>query len=250
MRHRDLFLNLVRTNLRVRYKTTALGGLWFLLNPLLLTVILTIVFQYVVRLGIPRYPVFVLAGLLPWTLFQEGLLNASSSIMRSAALVKRSQVPRALIVLAAIAASAVQFVMSLTVLFALMAVLGTQPSRYLLLLPVVMCLQLCCLTGLGLAAAGLNVIYRDVEHVLGLALRAGFYLTPSFYPLEFVPAEWRGVYLLNPAASIIEIYRRTIAEGSAAPAGIWALAGATSLVLLLAGVWIFHHFEPHFDDHV
>lgn len=248
--YRDLFFNLVRTNLTVRYRTTALGALWFVLNPLLLTLALTIVFQYVVRLGIPRYPLFVLAAILPWTLFQEGLSSASTSITRSAALVKRSRVPRAFLVLSAIGASAVQFLISLTVVFALMAVQGKQPTRYLLLLPVVMLIHLCCLAGIGLAAAALSVVYRDVEHILTLGLRAGFYLTPTFYPLEFVPAAWRGLYLLNPAASIIEIYRRTIAEGSAAPASIWMIAATSSMVLLLVGGLIFRRFEPQFDDHV
>jgi lipopolysaccharide transport system permease protein len=248
--HRDLFFNLVRTNLTVRYRTTALGALWFVLNPLLLTLILTIVFQYVVRLGIPRYPLFVLAAILPWTLFQEGLSSATTSITRSAALVKRSRVPRAFLVLSAIGSSAIQFLISLIILFALMAAQGRQPSRYLLLLPAVMLVQLCCLAGLGLAFAGLSVIYRDVEHVLTLALRAGFYLTPTFYPLEFVPPAWRGLYLLNPAASIIEIYRRTIVEGSAAPASLWAIAATTSVVLLVVGGLIFRRLEPHFDDHV
>jgi ABC-type polysaccharide/polyol phosphate export permease len=249
-RHRDLYLNLVRTDLTVRYKTTTLGAMWFVLNPLLLTLILTIVFQYVVRLDIPNYPVFVLSALLPWSLFQEGLSNASTAITRSAALVKRSRVPRSLLVLAAIGASAAHFVVSLLILFGLMAVMGVPPTWYLLFLPVVMVLQLCTMTGLGLALAGLNVVYRDVEHVLTVLLRIGFYLTPTFYPLEFVPQGWRGLYLLNPFATIIEIHRRTVAMGAAAPAQIWITAAATSFVLLLVGGWIFRRLEPRFDDHV
>jgi ABC-type polysaccharide/polyol phosphate export permease len=240
----------VRTDLTVRYKTTLLGTLWFVLNPLMLTLILTIVFQHVVQLGIPKYPVFVLSALLPWSLFQEGLGNGSTSITRSAALVKRSRVPRALLVLAAIGASAAHFLVSLVILFGLMAIMGVQPTWYLLQLPVVMVLQLCTLTGLGLALAALNVVYRDVEHVLTLILRVGFYLTPTFYPLEFVPEAWRGLYLLNPAASLIEIYRRTLAQGSAASADVWLNAAAAAVVLLLAGTWIFHRLEPRFDDHV
>jgi ABC-type polysaccharide/polyol phosphate export permease len=179
-----------------------------------------------------------------------GLGNASTAVTRSAALVKRSRVPRAFLPLAAIGASAVHFLISLVVLFGLMAIQGTPITRYILLLPFVVLLQLCCLTGLGLAVAGLNVVYRDVEHILTIALRVGFYLTPSFYPVAYVPPAWRDLYLLNPTASIIEIYRRTLAEGTAAPGGVWATATATSLLLLLAGWWIFKRLEPHFDDHV
>jgi ABC-type polysaccharide/polyol phosphate export permease len=247
---RDLFLNLVRTDLTVRYKTSALGTLWFILNPLLMTGMLTIVFQYVVRLDIERYPIFVLSALLPWMLFQEGLTNASTAITRAAALVKRSRVPRSLLALAAVGAGAVHFGFSLLVLFGLMAIEGASPTLSLMLLPFVLAIQLLCLTGLGLALAALNVVYRDVEHVLGVVLRIGFYLTPCFYPLSYIPPQWRDVYLLNPAASIIELYRRTLFDGTAGPLRIWGFAAATSTMILILGVWVFHRLEPHFDDHV
>jgi lipopolysaccharide transport system permease protein len=247
---RDLFLNLVRTDLAVRYKTTGLGALWFLLNPLLMAGILTLVFQHVVRLDIPRYPVFVLAALLPWTFFQMGLGNAATSVTRAAALVKRSSVPRVLLPLSAIGASLVHFGLSLLILFGVMLVLGTPFTGYLLLLPLAILLQLACLTGLGLLTAGLNVVYRDVEHVLAIALRLGFYLTPSFYPVAYVPSGWRDLYLLNPTAAIIEIYRRTLAEGGPVPVRVWASTAVTSLALLLLGGWLFRRLEPRFDDHV
>lgn len=247
---RDLFLNLVRTDLAVRYKTTGLGTLWFLLNPLFMTLVLTVIFQHVVRLDIPRYPVFVLAALLPWTFFQMGLGNAATSVTRAAALVKRSSVPRALLPLSAIGAALVHFLVSLLPLFGLMLWLGTPFTRYLALLPLAILLQVTCLTGLGLLVAGLNVVYRDVEHVLAIALRLGFYLTPSFYPVAWVPADWRDLYLLNPTAAIIEIYRRTVAEGGPVPARVWLTTALTSLVLLLVGGWLFHRLEPGFDDHV
>jgi ABC-type polysaccharide/polyol phosphate export permease len=249
-RYRDLYTNLVRTELTVRYKTTVLGTLWFLLNPLLLTTILTVVFQHFVRLEIPNYAFFVLSGLLPWTLFQEGLNGSSSSITRSAALVKRSRVPRVLLVLATIGASTMHFLVSLAVLFGLMAIARIPPTSNVLLLPAAMLVQVCCLTGLGLAAASLNVLYRDVEHVLTLGLRLGFYLTPVFYPLDYVPEAWRGVYLINPMVSIIEIYRHALIGGHAVPPQMWLTAGVTSLVVLGAGVWTFRQLEPAFDDHV
>jgi lipopolysaccharide transport system permease protein len=249
-RYRDLLLNLVRTELTVRYRSTVLGTLWFLLNPLLMTIILTVVFRHFVRLDVSNYTVFVLAGLLPWTLFQEGLNAASGAVTRSAALVKRSRVPRVLLVLATIGANTMHFLVSLVVLFGLMAIERVAPTRELVLLPAAIFVQLSCLTGLGLAAAGLNVLYRDVEYVLGLALRLGFYLVPVFYPVEFVPEAWRRVYLLNPMAGLIAIYRHMLIGGSPLPAHTWLGADVTSFVLLCTGGWIFWRLEPAFDDHI
>jgi lipopolysaccharide transport system permease protein len=247
---RDLFVNLAKAELTARYKTTTLGVLWFVLNPLLMTLILTIVFGYVVRIQIERYPMFVLAALLPWTFFQTGLVNATGSFVRSVAMIKRVRMPRVLIPLAAIAASLAHFVVSLVVLLAVMVVLGVPLSPHVMLLPGAILLETACVTGLGLATASANVLFRDVEHILTAVLRALFYLTPTFYPLSYVPERWQPLFLLNPAAGLVEIHRALLLGGALPEARVVGATIAATVVVLAAGLVVFHHLEPGFDDHV
>jgi homopolymeric O-antigen transport system permease protein len=247
---RDLFVNLAWAELTARYKTTTLGVLWFVLNPLLMTLIFTIVFGYVVRLEIERYPMFVLSALLPWTFFQTGLVNATGSLVRSVAMIKRVRMPRVLIPLAAIAASLAHFVVALVVLLAVMAAFGVSVSSHAVFLPGAILLEAACVTGIGLATASVNVLFRDVEHILTAVLRALFYLTPTFYPLSYVPERWQPLFLLNPAAGLVEIHRALLLGGALPDARVVVATVVTTTVVLAGGLAVFYWLEPDFDDHV
>jgi lipopolysaccharide transport system permease protein len=246
----DLLRNLVSAELTARYKTTALGIFWFVLNPVFSMLILVVVFHFFIPLDIPHYPVFVLSALLPWTFFQMGLSDACGSLPRSASLVKRVMIPRAFIPLAAIIASLIHFLVSLSVLFALMIATRVPFSPYIAALPAVILLQMIFLLGIGMLTASLNVLYRDVEYLLDPILRAMFYLTPSIYPLSWVPKRFLVLYLLNPMAGIIETYRQTLVNGSFPPLKVLGITLLTSLATLALGIAIFNRLEPHFDDYI
>jgi len=247
---RDLLRNLVRAELTARYRNTSLGIIWFILNPVLSTIIILVVFGVFMRVDIAHYPVFVLSALLPWTFFQMGLSNASTSIPRSAGMIKRVRIPRAMIPLAAIIASWMHFLISLSVLFLLMAAMKVRFTAFILCLPAVMALQMLFLVGAGLLSSSLNVLYRDVEYLIDPLLRAGFYLTPSFYPLTWVPKRFLNLYLLNPMAGIVEIYRETLVQGTLPHLSLVTITSLVSLATLMAGVMVFARFEPHFDDYL
>ncbi len=246
----DLLRNLVWAELTARYKTTALGILWFVLNPVLGLVIMIVVFHIFMHIDVPHYPVFVLSALLPWTCFQMGLNNASGSIPRSASLVKKVLIPRAFIPLSAIVASLIHFLISLSVLFLLMALTSVPFTPYMLCLPAVMVLQLIFLAGAALLTASLSVFYRNVEYLIDPLLRAMFYLTPSIYPLSWVPRKFLNLYLLNPMAGIIEIYRQTLVQGSFPGLSILGITSIASLAILALGVIVFSRGEPYFDDYI
>ena len=247
---RDLFLNLTRTELTARYKTTALGILWFGLSPALLTIVFTVVFQHLLQLAIDQYALVVLAAVLPWSYSQTALQNSTTAITRSSGIVKRVRIPRALIPLSTVAASLVHFVASLTVMVALLPALGGTLTPWLFALPMVVALHTAGLAGLALLTSGLNVYYRDVEHVLALALRVGFYITPTFYPLSYVPAFWRPLALLNPMTGILEVYRALIVHGTTPPADVLTAAVLWSVLSLGLGWLTFRRCEPDFDDYV
>ncbi|HLI81282.1 MAG TPA: ABC transporter permease [Candidatus Binataceae bacterium] len=246
----DLLRNLVWAELTARYKTTAFGVLWFIVNPMLMMGILVLIFGRIVNLDIPNYPAFVLSALLPWTFFSMGMTNAATSLSRAAGLVKRVRIPRAFVPLSALVAELVHFLISLVMLFALMALMHVRVSPLIVFLPVIIVLEMAFLIGAGLLVASLNVLYRDVEHILSPGLQALFYFTPTFYPLSYVPKPWVRWYLMNPMAGIIELYRNTLVAGWPASKMVVEMALITSMVTLVAGIVIFRRLEPHFDDYI
>jgi ABC-type polysaccharide/polyol phosphate export permease len=248
---RDLLLNLVRTELTARYKNATFGLLWFILNPALMTGVLMVVFKGFIRIPIADYHLFLLAGVLPWTYFQMGLGNAATSLTRAPAMIKRVRVPRVLVPLATILASLVHFLFALAVVLAVLLALGRAPGPGpLLTLPLIIAIETLCLVGLGLVAASLNVRYRDVEHVVTMGLRFGFWLTPIFYPLEYVPARFRGIASLNPLTGLLESYRAVLVENTLPGAGALGSAAMVAVVLIGVGVAVFTRLDPHLDDHV
>ncbi|MEO7117394.1 MAG: ABC transporter permease [Candidatus Limnocylindrales bacterium] len=247
---RDLLRNLIKAQLSSRYRTTSLGLLWFILTPLLWALILTLVFQYLLRLDIPNYPIFVLSALLPWTFFQGAVSSATTSVSKSTGLVKRVRIPRIYLPMSEVITTLVHFLASLVVLFALMLVAGIGVTGAIVLLPFIVVIETVCALGFGLIGASLNVFYRDVEFLLTTALRALFYLTPSFYPLSYVPEQWRPVYLLNPMAGIIDSYREIVVYGHAPSLLVLGEATLMSMLFLVIGVVLFVRAEPSFEDHI
>jgi ABC-type polysaccharide/polyol phosphate export permease len=147
-------------------------------------------------------------------------------------------------------ASLVHFLVSLLMLFGLMWFMQVRISPFVAFLPIVILIQLVFLTGACLLTASLNVLYRDIEHILSPALQALFYFTPTFYPLSYVPKQWLGWYLVNPMAGIIELYRNVLVAGWPASAMVLEMAVITSLITLVAGVVVFRRLELHFDDYM
>ena len=246
----DLLRNLIWAELTARYKTTALGILWFIVNPIVMMGILVIVFGNMVHLSIPNYPAFVLCALLPWTFFQTAISNAAGSLSRALGLVKRVRIPREFIPLSALIAALVHFLISLGLLFVIMWFTRVRVSPFVFLLPVIVTIQMVFLVGACLLVASLNVLYRDLEHILAPALQALFYFTPTFYPLSYVPKQWLRWYLVNPMAGIIELYRNVLVAGWPASALVLEMALGTSLITLVLGIFVFSRLELHFDDYI
>lgn len=245
---RDLMVNLVRVELSSRYRSTVLGFAWFILTPLLMTIVLTVVFTVVFDVGIPEYPVFVLSALLPWTFFQSGLASGTTSVRRSSNLVKRARMPRVFLPLAAIGSNLAMLLASLVVLLGLMVVLRLSFHPTLLLLPFAIGLSVLTVTGAALAGAALNVAFRDTEHLMNAGLRMLFYLSPIIYPLSSIPEEWRAVYLLNPVAGTVEVWRDLIVRGVLPGADVVLITIAAGVALLAVGIWVFRRGEPGFED--
>ncbi len=214
VRYRELLANLVRKELKIKYKNSALGFVWSLATPLLYLLVFSVALTELLGQGMPQYYFYLLSGLLAWNLFTAASNATTTAIVGNASLVTKIYFRREILPLSAIGAALVHFLLQLAVLLASMVVL--QHYRFwdagLLLLPLAIVVQVLLLVGMGLVLTTANVYYRDVQHLLEIALLAWFWLTPIVYSTSLVsgrPTFWR-VYLLNPMTPIVLGYQRAL----------------------------------------
>jgi lipopolysaccharide transport system permease protein len=250
-RHRDLLILLVQKDLKVKYKGTALGFFWSLLNPLLLMVVYSVVFSVLVRFQIERYPVFLLSGLLPWNAFVATITSASTSLVANANLVRRVRFPLEFLPLTSVLSGLVNLVLSLAILL-VFALLFRQPlGAPLIMLPLLLVIQLVFTTGVCLVLSALLVYFRDLEYLVGIGLTALFFLTPIIYPLSAVGGNRLAIILkLNPMTWLITSYQ-SIWHDNAWPKPSYLVAfAAMSLLVLLLGRFVFRRLQGRFAEEV
>lgn len=265
--YRDLIRNLVVRDLKVRYKNSVLGVLWSLLNPLLMMLVFSVVFTFMwPNQGTAHFPVFLLAGLLPWNFFQGSVMAATASIVGHGHLIKKVYFPREVLPISVVLSNLVNFLLAMLVLFSFLIVSGIGFTPYILWLPVIILIQVAFTLGLAFLFSTLNVFYRDTLMILDVGLLAWFFLTPVFYSMEIIPsskivlgyeiAVHRLVRWLNPMASLIDAYR-TILYGSTngAPPGPPALdfllrTSVTAAIVLWIGWLVFRRFSSVFGEEI
>ena len=191
--YRELLGFLVWRDIKIRYRQTLLGGLWAVLQPLIGMAIFTFVFNRLagVKSDGPPYPLFALAGLVPWTFFSNGVSNSSNSLVAHQQLVSKIYFPRVFIPLGSIAALAVDLCLSLGLLFCLMIYYHWSISYRALLLPFFALAAFLSASGVGLVLSALNVSFRDVKYVVPFLIQMGIFVTPVIYPIWYVPARWQ-----------------------------------------------------------
>jgi lipopolysaccharide transport system permease protein len=253
--YRDLIVNLVARDLKVRYKNSVLGILWSLLNPLLMMLVFTFVFK--VLAGSSRlhaYPAFILSGVLAWNLFSTSVLGATNSIVANAHLINKVYFPRAVLPISVVLSNLVNFVLALPVYFLLAMLLGLTPTKWVLVLPVVVLVQLAFTLGVSFGLSTANVFYRDTGIVMEVVLLAWFFLTPIFYPISEVGLSsydvQRWMRILNPMASIIATYRDILYWGAQPGLDFFLRTAVTAAVFLIAGYLVFLRFSPVFGEEV
>jgi ABC-2 type transport system permease protein len=264
-RYRELLANLVRKELKVKYKNSVLGFLWSLLNPILYLVVFSLVFQEILRVQVPHFAIFFLSGLLAWNLYSNSVSAGTSAIVGNAGLVQKVWFPREILPLAAIGAGLVHFFLQMLVLFAALAVFRHAPAwgELWALVPALAVLLLFS-GALALALAAVNVYLRDTQHLLELVLVLWFWLSAIVYPYDMVAnrlGDLSWIMLLNPIIPVVTTFQRVIYNPSAPDVvpidvGIeWylrnlAVVGVGSLVLLVAALWLFGRLEDNFAEEI
>jgi lipopolysaccharide transport system permease protein len=248
--YRELFYFLMWRDIKVRYKQTALGAAWVVIQPLLLMVVFTIFLGQLGGVG-PRgipYPVFSFAALVPWTFFSSALAAAANSLVSSSSLVSKIYFPRLLIPLAAPCSFLLDFAISFAVLIILMVGYGVTPSGQAYLIPLFALYVVGVAIGAGLLLSALNVRYRDVRYAVPFLIQLWLFATPVAYQFSVVGSQYRLIFALNPMVAGIEGFRSSLIGGSSVPAEVFAVSTASAVALFVLGFLYFRRVERSFAD--
>ncbi|MFL6227702.1 MAG: ABC transporter permease [Pyrinomonadaceae bacterium] len=248
--YRGLLYFLVWRDIKVRYKQTALGAAWAIIQPFCTMVVFSLFFGRLAGVksdGIP-YPIFAYAALVPWTFFANGLTESSNSLVGSANLIKKVYFPRLAVPVAAVLAGLVDLAIAFAVLVGMMLYYGVVPTANALWLPVYLLLALSTSLGTGLWFSALNVQFRDVRYVVPFAVQFWLFATPIAYPSSLLPEPWRTVYGLNPMAGVVEGFRWALLGTNTRPGAMAALSAFVSMLLLASGAFYFRRMEKTFAD--
>lgn len=248
--YRELLGFLVWRDVKVRYKQTLIGATWVLLQPLLTMAIFTVVFGRLARMpseGVP-YPLFALAGLLPWTYVSQAVGWGGSSLVRNSTLISKVYFPRLLIPVASVITPLLDLALSLLALLVLMAWYGVAPTWRALTLPLFLLLALATATAVSLILSALNVRYRDVGYAIPFLIQIWLFASPVAYPMSLVPEGWRWLYALNPMAGVIQGFRWALVGAASPDPAVVAASSGMVVAVLLAGIVFFRHLERTFAD--
>lgn len=248
--YRELLYYLVWRTIKVRYKQTAIGLLWVVIQPLMTMVIFTFVFGHIAKLptnGVP-YPLFVYAGLLPWNLFVTGLTGASLSVVSNGGMISKVYFPRLLIPLAGVIGGLVDFFVSFLIFMGMIAYYQYPLRKALITLPFFIGLAVVSALAIGLWLSILNVRYRDIQYAVPFIAQLWLFLTPVAYASSLIPAKWRMLIGLNPMTSVVDGFRWVFVAEPRPFDGTFFLSIGVVLLLFLGGVLYFRRTEKTFAD--
>jgi len=248
--YRELLYFLIWRDVKVRYKQTALGAAWAILQPVMTMVVFSVFFGRLAKMpsdGIP-YPVFAFTALLPWQLFAYALSESSNSLVGSQNLITKVYFPRLVVPIAAVLAGLVDFVVAFVVLLGLMWYYGIVPTAAIVLLPLFVLLAIVTALAAGLWLSSLNVKYRDVRYTIPFLTQFWTFATPVAYPSSLVPESWRALFGLNPMAGVVEGFRWALLGKAQGPGPLLAVSTVAVAILLITGLMYFRQMEATFAD--
>jgi lipopolysaccharide transport system permease protein len=248
--YRELLYFLTWRDVKVRYKQTALGAAWAVIQPLLTMVVFSVVFGRLAGLpseGVP-YPLFVYCALVPWTYFSNALAHASSSLVDHGRLITKVYFPRLLLPAAPVTGGLLDVAVNFLVLLGLLAYYGIAPTTALVTLPLFVLLAAAAALGASLWLSALNAEYRDIRYIVPFLLQFWLFATPVAYSSALVPERWRPLYGINPMTGVVDGFRWALLGTTPAPGGTLAVSVVATSLLPLGGLFWFRRMERHFAD--
>ncbi len=249
-RFRWLLYELVLRDLRLRYRNSLLGFAWTIMNPVLFMLLYTLVFSVYLRVHVEHFPLYVLAGLVPWNWVIGAVTAATTAIPDGRMYVGKTVFPIELLVLVPVLSNAVNFVLSLALLIAFVPVLGGHFSWTFALLPGAVIGELLAITGVSFIVATFNTFYRDLQQLVGYLLTAFFFLAPIFYTRAMVPERYAFLLTWNPFAAMIEVYHSILYAAAPPALGALAFLLVFGILVLLLGMGYFDRYRDHFGEYL
>jgi ABC-type polysaccharide/polyol phosphate export systems, permease component len=250
MKYKDLLLELIKKDIKLKYHNSYLGVLWSLVNPLLLMLILTVVFQELFKRSIPNFPVYVLTGRIIYSFFSEATNFSLDSIRVNKALIRKVYVPKYFFPISRVCSSFITNFLSIITVFSVMLVTGMKVSwlSFLIVLPLL--LLLITSAGIGLILSAVNVFFRDIKHLYGVVLIFLMYTTPIFYPVEIIPEKYLKIIEWNPLFPILRMFRDVLLNNQLPQSVDLTTAVVEAVVFLMAGLLIFYKTQDRFILHL
>jgi lipopolysaccharide transport system permease protein len=251
-RYRELLYFFVWRDVKVRYKQTAVGVLWVILQPLLSMLVFTLFFGRLAKLpsqGLP-YPVFYFAALVPWLYFSTALVNVTNIVVENQRVITKVYFPRLILPISAALSGLVDFAIGFVVMVVFTMSYGIRPGPTVLLLPLFLILAFLTVLGIGLWLAALNALYRDVRYLIPFIVQFWMLASPVAYPSSMVPERYRWLYGLNPMAGVIDGFRWALTGRGQAPSAVLIASVAMVLVAVFGGLVFFNRMEGSIADRV
>jgi lipopolysaccharide transport system permease protein len=248
--YRELLYFLTWRDVKVRYKQTALGAAWAIIQPVFIMLVFSLFFGRLGKIpsdGIP-YPIFTFCALLPWQLFAHALTESSNSLVANERLITKVYFPRLVVPISAVLGGLVDFGIAFVILLGMMLYYGIVPTWAIVTLPGFILLAIMTALGVGLWLSALNVQYRDVRYTINFLIQFWLFATPVAYPSSLVPERWRPLYGLNPMAGVVEGFRWALLGKTEGPGAMLAVSTGVVILLLVGGLYYFRRMEQQFAD--
>ncbi len=248
--YKDLALNLVSRDFRTRYKRSYLGILWSLLNPLLLILVYTLAFDYIMKIRVKDFPMFFMCGFLPWSYFSAGITTSLSSLSDSGYLIKAVYFPREIVPLSIVLSCLLHFLITFLFAFPILWIYGYVPQWSYLFLPAIILLQTIFIFGLSLFLSSIHVSFRDLRYILDVILMAWFWLTPVVYPSSLIPEKFLFFYKMNPMTLFVAAYRDVLMNGTLPVPKYWIAILLATFGSLALGYLPFLHIRKRLAEEI
>jgi len=254
--YRELLFSLTKKELKVKYRGSALGFFWSLLNPILTMLVYSFVFSIVLRAGIKEFAIFLICALLPFNFLSNSVNYGASSIIGNSNLVNKIYFPREIIPLSIVFTNLINFFFELAALFIVLGIMGYKFYMYLYLLPIIIFIQFFLVVGMTLLVSALNVFFRDLQHLITIIMMVWFFGTPIIYPLSMVPERFQYIIKINPMTIYAAYYRNIFyyvkfPEGTGFPTVLETLSAlGITLLIFFVGYYIFKRLEPRFAEEI
>jgi lipopolysaccharide transport system permease protein len=248
--YRELLYFLTWRDLKVRYKQTALGAAWAVIQPLFMMLVFSLFFGRLAGVpsdGVP-YPVFTFCALLPWQLFAHALTESSNSLVGNQNLITKVYFPRLVVPMSAVLGGLVDFAIAFVILLGMLAYYGLVPGWQILALPAFVLLAVMTALAVGLWLSALNVQYRDVRYTINFLVQFWLFATPVAYPSSIIPAQWRVAYGLNPMVGVVDGFRWSLLGKPESPSAVVLVSTIVVATLLVGGLYYFRRMEQQFAD--